>query len=198
VIYGVSLITQARANQPKGNHKMNNKQNSDAALVAAANSIRALNNAMDSSVAEIGAIVDGAIHRYDGRGLSSKALFKLARLAKVPARKLGYCHEAYLVVQIAGDGLAERLPTGYSFDVCRQLARLIKAEGSLSWKKEAIIKAAEAFGRGLPNYRVGSLIDGLLAGYRPRTNPETSPYHYKPLSGLTMAIEAATMVATAA
>lgn len=160
------------------------------ALEAAAKSIRTMKTDLDESAVDIGALVHGAIRRGDGRGVSWKALHRLSKLAKMPARKLGYCHEAYLVARIAGDGLATRLPE-VSFDLYRQFARVLKADGPVEWMREAILKAADEVSRGLPAWQVGGLIDDLLAGRHVAGKREDdAPWFYEPLSGLAMVVDA--------
>ena len=164
-------------------------ETADEALESAAKSIRTMKSSLDESAVAIGAMVHGTIRRSDGWGVSCKALHRLAKLAKMPATQLGYCHEAYLVARIAGNGLATRLPK-VSFDLSRQFARVIKADGSAGWMCEAILKVAEEVSRGLPAYQVGVLIDGLLAGRRTvQTTNDNAPWLYEPLSGLAIAVD---------
>lgn len=107
----------------------------------------------------------------------------MARQAKIQARKLGHCHEAYLVTLLAGlpsDGG----PAVLSFHLLRQLSRILHADGTVEWMQAAIrgvlsaVTAGEDSGQG-----AGYLVDKALAWHRPRTKGQpVSPWKYTPMS----------------
>jgi hypothetical protein len=148
--------------------------------------------------AEIGEHVEKSI-----RGVGPRAAwFRVKRLAaalKFPARELVHCHEAYLVARLAGDGLAKRLPLGAPLDLYRQLFRIARAEGSMEWKKDAILRIAGEVGRGLPEYLAGGLVDEALASrHGRRARIRTPQWECRPNVGLAMAVDTAVMSAVAA
>lgn len=132
------------------------------AIEAAAKSIRTMKTDLNESAVTIGALVHGTICRGNGLDVLRNGMHQLAKLTKMPTRKLGYCHEAYLVTRIAGDDLTTGLPK-VSFDLYRQFSRVLKATSSLEWKREAILKVASKVADGLPPYLAGRQIDSLLA-----------------------------------
>lgn len=151
----------------------------DKSLKITAKAIRALMAIhSEAFIPEIGFMVDKAVRQNDGMGVWERTLQKLAKMTKLPARKLGHCHEAHLVVQIAGASLFTGLPGGLSFDVYRHLSRILHVDENDTWKKTMILKAAYASGRGIPNYQLARMISGMLAGHRV-PNGERGSFHYR-------------------
>lgn len=151
-------------------------------IADAAAKIRLHARHMEDNAVLIGEIVDEAIRLPDGARTANR-LNWLARQAKIQARKLGHCHEAYLVALLAGlapnDG-----PAILSFNLLRQLSRILLADGTVAWMQAAIrgvlsaVTTGEDSGRG-----AGHLVDRVLAGHPPRkTALAQSPYVYKPMS----------------
>ncbi len=160
----------------------------DASLVATASKIRHCAKNLDLFAVEIGTLVDHEIRHGDG-SYSAKALHELAKMSKVPLHKLGACHEAYLVERVAG--VSAYLSGSISYDLYRQLARVLKAaDASLSWKKDVILRVAAQVSRGLPSYKAGRVIDEMLAGYRAiETCNSPEPWAYTILARLAMQID---------
>ena len=163
-------------------------QGTDDAIWGAARKIKHLVKNPDLFGVEIGLMVDQSVRRSDG-GYSADALNELAKLCGVPARKLGAFHESALVERVAG--VSAYLPGGISYDLFRQFARVLKADGCLEWKKGAILRVAAQVSRGLPSYMAGRVIDNMLGGCRSiETRYSSEPWNYRILSEVAMEIEA--------
>ena len=159
-----------------------------ASLVATASKIRHLVKNPDLFALEIGVMVDQKIRRSGG--YSADALHELSKLSGVPARKLGAFHEVCLTVRLAGPGFVECLPT-CSYAVYRQLARVLKADGSLPWKRDVLFRVATKTNRGLLALHVGGVLDQMLGGCRSiETRNSSEPWNYRILSEVAMKIEA--------
>ena len=117
-------------------------------------------------IPEVGARIDRAVRLPDGAGIAADAIQRLAKMTRIPDRTLVALVEAHLVVRIAGGRLFTCLNGKTSFDVFRQLSRILHADEDLRWMKERILKAAEESGRGVPNYELAGMVDKMLAGRR--------------------------------
>lgn len=153
-------------------------------LIEAASHVASLAADFQTTCVAIGAIVEDVIRLPDGT-LSTEYLSTLACLSSVRPRRLGACHEAYLVATVAGPNLVVRLNgMSVSYDMYRQLSRVLKAALSMDWAREKILSAAGEIGHGLPAYMLGALIDGMIPSCPHTVLTSNVPWSYRPLSEL--------------